>query len=411
MSAVAPFPILGMDLSFPGYLIVGALLYALAGTLIAHWIGWRLIPLNFSQQRFESDFRFAIVRAADHSEPVALMQGEGVERAELQRRFGNLVRNWTALVARQTRLTGFIGGYAQASTVVPILVNSPAYLAGAIPLGSLMQSAFAFQRVEGAFAFCLSAYSKLAEWKAYMDRLSQFEQAMTDVDRSAGARMIDVAAGRDADLHVEGLDVTLPDGAQVAALNDLTLAPGQRLMITGPSGAGKSSLFRALTGLWPSGSGTVALPAGGEILVMPQRPYFPLGSLRQAIAYPLAADDVSDAALRDALSAVGLDHLHERLNEEADWNVLLSGGEQQRVAIARALLRKPALLLFDEPVAALLDAAGHELYRKLIEKLPQTIILTIDRREVLADLHNERIELRAPAGAPRQRAGLTAASA
>jgi putative ATP-binding cassette transporter len=155
----------------------------------------------------------------------------------------------------------------------------------------------------------------------------------------------------------------------------------------------------------------VALPAGGEILVMPQRPYFPLGSLRQAIAYPLAADDVSDAALRDALSAVGLDHLHERLNEEADWNVLLSGGEQQRVAIARALLRKPALLLFDEPVAALLDAAGHELYRKLIEKLPQTIILTIDRREVLADLHNERIELRAPAGAPRQRAGLTAASA
>lgn len=407
LSAVAPLPLFGMDLSFPGYLIVGALLYALSGTLIAHWIGWRLIPLNFSQQRFESDFRFAIVRAADHSEPVALMQGESVERAELQNRFGNLVRNWTALVARQTKLTGFIGGYAQASTVVPILVNSPAYLAGAIPLGSLMQSAFAFQRVEGAFAFCLSAYSKLAEWKAYMDRLSQFEQAMTDVDHKRGAHVISVAAGNDRDLHVDDLDVTLPDGAPVAALHDLTLAPGRRVMISGPSGAGKSSLFRALTGLWPTGGGRVRLPAGGDVLVMPQRTYFPLGSLRQAITYPLAANTVSDKDLRDVLSAVGLDHLRERFDEEADWSVLLSGGEQQRIAIARALLRKPALLLFDEPVAALLDASGRELYQMLIERLPDTIIITIDRREVLADLHDQHIELKAPAAAPRQTAGLT----
>ena len=150
---------------------------------------------------------------------------------------------------------------------------------------------------------------------------------------------------------------------------------------------------------------------GADVLVMPQRPYFPLGSLRQAIAYPLAANAVSDKDLRDALAAVNLDHLHERCDEEADWSVLLSGGEQQRIAIARVLLRKPAVLLFDEPVAALLDAHGHALYRMLIEKLPDTIIMTIDRREVLADLHQERIELKAPANTPRQTSGLTPAPA
>jgi putative ATP-binding cassette transporter len=394
ISAVTPFPVFGTDLAFPGYLIVAALLYALIGTLVAHWIGWRLIPLNFNQQRYESDFRFAIVRAADHSEPIALMQGEPVERAELQDRFSNLVRNWTALVARQTRLVSFIGGYAQASTVVPILINSPAYLAAAIPLGTLMQSAFAFQRVEGAFAFCLSAYSKLAEWKAYMDRLAQFKAAMAKVDAPAPARQsIAVGVSAGPDFSVSDLSVRLPEGTPIADLPDLLLRPGERVMLTGPSGAGKSSLFRGLAGLWPGGTGTVDWPKDADILVMPQKPYFPLGSLRQVIAYPRPADEVPDAALCDALVAVGLGHLAGRLGEEADWSVLLSGGEQQRIAVARVLLRKPAVLMFDEPVAALADAPGHELYEMLVRRLPDTIILTIDRRETLRDLHGRTIAM------------------
>lgn len=404
LSAATLVPGLGGG-TIPGWLIWAALLYAGLGTLFAHLIGWRLIPLNFNQQRFESDFRFAIVRAADHSEPIALMQGEPVERADLHHRFSNLVANWTRLVATQTRLVGFVGGYGQASTVVPVLMVAPAYLAGAIPLGSLVQAALAFTRVEGAFAFCISAYPKIAEWKAMMDRLTGFEDAMIAVDESRAQTEGVIVVGREGgrELALSGLTIRLPDGSQISGFPAMALRPGDRLMIAGPSGSGKSTLFRALAGLWPSGSGTVEFPKDGEVLVMPQRPYFPLGTLRTAVAYPSSGADVPEADIVTALRDVGLPHLVARLDEEADWNVLLSGGEQQRVGIARALIRKPTVLLFDEPVAALADASGRDLYRTLLVRLPDTVVLTIDRREVLREFHPKIVELSRDAGLPQGR--------
>jgi putative ATP-binding cassette transporter len=410
LSLTTPLPVFGVNLAFPGYLIVAALLYAAIGTLVAHWIGWRLIGFNFNQQRYESDFRFAIVRAADHSEPVALMRGEAVERAELGRRFTNLVRNWTALVARQTKLTAFTAGYGHVSTLVPTLIASPAYLMGAIPLGTLIQSALAFQRVEAGFAFCIGAYAKLAEWKAIMDRLYQMEGAMAAVDRqhASGKGDIAVTVGQGPSLEIGDLAVRLLSGAPIARVPALSVQPGERVLITGPSGAGKSSLFRALMGIWPPGDGRVTLPNGGDVLVLPQRPYFPLGTLRQAMIYPLTADKVADEDVRSALAAVGLGHLAPRLDEEADWSVMLAGGEQQRVGFVRALLNKPAVLLFDEPVSTLADESGRELYRILLERLPRTIILSIDRRGVLREFHARTIEMQAVAQPPRQQAGLAA---
>ncbi len=398
LSAATPIPGFA-HLSIPGWLIWAALLYAGIGTLIAHMIGWRLIPLNFNQQRFESDFRFAIVRAADHSEPIALMKGEPVEREELRHRFANLVGNWTRLVATQTRLVGFIGGYAQASTVVPVLLVSPAYLIGAIPLGSLMQAALAFPKVEGAFAFCISSYGKIAEWKAMVDRLSQFENAMHEVDvsRARTTGVIKVTRQAQDEVDVSDLSIRLPEGAVIGGLPSLSLKPGDHVMVTGPSGSGKSTIFRAMAGLWPNGSGQVAFPTDCDVLVMPQRPYFPLGILRTVITYPRPDAEVDDATIVAALKEVGLPHLASRLDEEADWNVLLSGGEQQRVGIARALLRKPDVLLFDEPVAALSDGSGRELYQMLLDRLPDAVVMTVDRREVLREFHPKVVDLGAAA--------------
>ena len=354
ISLIAPLRLFGVDLSFPGYLVLLAIGYAALGTLIAHLIGWPLIPLQFRQQRFESDFRFAIARVTDYADAVALMHGEPVERAELRRRFVALVRNWVALVNRQNRLNGFIFGYYHVSTVFPTLVVTPAYLVGAIPLGVLMQAALAFQKVEAAFAFCITSYAKIAEWRAVMNRVAQFEAAMGEVDRPGlpGAchryrqlgrrRSVDqgsrpAAAGRRADRIGAALD----------------LAPADRLLVSGPSGAGKSSLFRGLAGTWPLGDGHVRFPQGARVLALPQRPYFPLGTLRQAVTYPMPAEDADDRLVHEAMAAAGLGHLAERLDEEAEWSTVLSGGEQQRVGFARALIQRPTILLLDEAVSTL----------------------------------------------------------
>jgi putative ATP-binding cassette transporter len=396
LSSIAPLVLFGVDLTFPGYLFFIAIAYAGLGTVVAHFVGRPLIALNFFQQRYESDFRFAIARVwdKDSAEPVALMGGEEIERRVLDRRFSTLVRNWTLLIRRQTWLTAFTSGYGQISLIFPTMVAAPAYFSGAISLGTLIQASLAFQRVDIAFAFFLHSYARIAEWKASMDRVAQLDAALDLVDRPPDpAKNIIVAKTGTPDLKVADLVVKLPSGVPVAALARLDLAPGERALLTGPSGSGKSSVLRALAGVWPVGQGRVELPAGADVLALPQKVYFPLGTLRAAVAYPTPEEEIDDERLHRVLKLVGLDHLALRLAEEADWGVLLAGGEQQRVVLARALLRKPDILLLDEATSNFDDVTSRALYDLLMRELPRTTLVSIGRPGVLAEVHAHHIAL------------------
>jgi len=397
LSAAAPLHIAGVPFAIPGYLVWAALIYAVIGTWLTHLIGWPLIPLNFQQQRFEADFRFNLVRSRENAEQIASLHGEAAERERHIDRFSLVVANWIAIMQRQKKLTFFTQSYSQASVIFPYVMVSPVYFSGAMQLGGLMQTASAFNSVQSALSYFVGAYRSIAEYLAVVARLDGFEQAIEAGRASALTQPAIEVLPRDgaSAIAVEHLTVRLPKGEPLVDAEHLTLPAGERVLVTGPSGAGKSTLFRAIAGIWPFGSGRVTVPADAKVMLVPQRPYFPVATLAAAITYPARAGTFDDARMAEVLNAVGLPHLVARLNEEAHWNRMLSGGEQQRLAIARALLYVPDYLLLDEATAALDEAAEAQLYRLMQERLKGAAVVSIGHRSTLGAFHRRRIALSA----------------
>ncbi|MDR3465704.1 MAG: ABC transporter ATP-binding protein/permease [Xanthobacteraceae bacterium] len=400
LSAEAPLHLFGRDFAIPGYLVWGALVYAVIGTILTHLIGWPLARLNFQQQAYEADFRFNLVRVRENSEQIALLKGEATERDRLLGRFASVVENWLQIMKRTKKVTAFTASYSQASVVFPFILVAPAYFANKVQLGGLMQTANAFGKVQEALSFFVSAYRALADWRAVLARLDGFETAIADAQAlSASADTIHATTGEaQPDIALKDLLVSLPSGQPLVSATDLHVRAGERLLITGPSGSGKSTLFRAIAGVWPFGRGSIIIPARAQLMVLPQRPYFPVGSLRAAIAYPTAADGFSTAQLTEAIAAVGLPALVERLDEEAHWNRMLSLGEQQRLGIARALLAAPDYLFLDEATASLDEPAEAALYRLLQDRLPRTTVVSIGHRSTLTAFHQRGVTLARSAG-------------
>jgi putative ATP-binding cassette transporter len=395
LSNDAPLHLFGQEYAIPGYLVWVALIYSVLGTVLTHLIGWPLVGIDFRQQQYEADFRFNLVRVRENSEQIALLHGEQAERERLMVRFGRVVENWLAIMSRTKKITAFTASYNQASVVFPYILVAPAYFAQKIQLGGMMQTASAFSNVQGALSFFITIYRQLAEWQAVVNRLDGFEAGIAAAQELASrSERIHVIAAGNGSIDLKQLALQLPSGTPLVNADTFTLRKGERTLMTGPSGSGKSTLFRAIAGIWPFGSGSVTVPAGTTLMMLPQRPYFPVGSLHGAIEYPAVEGAFTAEEIADTLQAVGLPKLAEQVAEHGHWNRTLSLGEQQRLGIARALLHRPEYLFLDEATASLDEPSEKALYRLLAEKLPDTTIVSIGHRSTLDAFHQRNIALR-----------------
>ncbi len=386
---------IGLDITIPGYMAVAALLYAVLGSFFANLAGRRLIPLNFMRQRYEANFRFSLVRVRENAEGIALYRGEEDESKTLKDRFADVFANGWRVLFTQVQLAFYQSGYSQLAIIFPFVVTAPHFFAGAITFGVMMQTASAFGQVQGALSFFVDNYTSLAELRAVMDRLKGLRAAVDE--RPPAAIVIDPQSGR-TDVAADGLTLALPTGQVLLDNTDLSLKPGTATLVSGESGSGKSTLFRALAGIWPFGQGTVHIPAGARVLFLPQKPYIPIGTLRDAVKYPDEHSAATDAEIVAALEAAQLAALTGRLDETAHWSNMLSGGEQQRLAIARALVFKPDWLFMDEATASLDGRNEAAIYRELKARLPATTLISIGHSPALKQWHDRIIELQRKSG-------------
>lgn len=382
------FTIPGTDIAVPGFLFWVALIYSGVGTLITHLIGRRLIGLYFNQQKYEANFRFSLARLREYAEQVALLKGEPTERSLLMGRFSDVIRNFLAIVAVRKVLMTFTAFYGQVSPFIPYIVAAPFYFLGKIQLGVLTQTANAFGRVEGSLSYFIDAYTSVADYLSVVKRLTSFDESV-DAARMQGQNHsgIERRMGTGDDVHVDELTLALPHGENIAKIA-LTLKPREHVLITGPSGSGKSTLMRALSGVWPYGQGVITIPEHRHVMLLPQKPYLPQGSLRDAITYPAEGNMYSDADLIDALKSVGLDRMSNQLDDSENWAQRLSGGEQQRLSMARALLSKPDILFLDEATSAMDEEGEADIYAMLKTRLPNATLVSIGHRSTLRAMHD-----------------------
>ncbi len=395
LSGSYSFELGGQAFTVEGFMVWAVVLYCVVGSVLTHFIGRPLIGLNFEQQRREATFRHHLVRVREYSEAIALDKGEAVENRNLDTRFSAVLGNYLKLIQKQKQLVGFTNLFGQAAVVFPFIVSAPRFFSGAIQLGQLMQIATAFDKVQTALSWFVDNYDSLASWRATTERLTSFEAALSK-QKEAVLQVDQAPSAPDSGaIEAQSLTLQLPTGVTLLDGATLRAGPGEHTLLSGPSGSGKSTLFRALAGIWPFARGRVGLPAGA--MFIPQRPYFPDGSLRDALAYPEDAARYSDEQLQTALTDALLPALAERLDDRDNWTQKLSGGEQQRLAIARVLLKKPAWVLADEATAALDLQAEHTLYERLQAQTQKAggALLSIAHRPSVVAFHTRRWQLTA----------------
>lgn len=379
----------GHPIAIPGYLVWAALFYSIIGTWLTHVVGKKLISLHFTQQKREADFRYAMVRLREMAESIAFYSGtESAEKEDhiLRNRFAKVVSNSIFIIKKEKELSWLTNFYGQVAIIFPFLVAAPRYLSKGISLGGLMQIANCFGKVQESMSYFVDVYASLAEWRSCVNRLLTFDAHMEELEKFGALHEGKLTYKEGTTISFENLTIRLPDGKTILENRFETAKIGDRIIVKGPSGKGKTTLFRVLAGLWPYGEGNIIMPARDLVFFLPQKPYLPIGTLKEAAIYPELSGD--DEEIKKYMDFAGLTHLIPHLDEVSDWSHKLSLGEQQRLAFVRLFLLKPKYVLLDEATSAMDEAMEEKMYRELLKDKERTI-LSIGHRSTLDQFHNK----------------------
>src|SRR4051794_38608678 len=381
------------SVTIPGFLVIGAVIYAViaSGTMVA--VGGRYITAAENKNQAEAEYRYVLTRLRENGESIALLGGEEEERAEHDRTLRYVIGRCRDVAMQYMRTTMISQGSAQIAPIFPVLLCAPKYVWGEMSLGEMMQAASAFVSVQSAFGWLVDNYPRFADWTASARRIASLMVSLDALEAAEkeGAGRIQRASTGEAALRLDNLSVTLDDGTSVVNETEVSIAPGERVLVVGESGTGKSSLVRAIAGLWPWGSGEIQYHANAKLSFLPQRAYLPLGTLRRALSYPSPEGTFDEEALDKILLDVGLPDLRHRLDEEAPWDQILSGGEKQRIAFARLLLQAPDIIVLDEATSALDPMSQHHLMRLLMERMPHATLISVGHRPELEAFHQRKL--------------------
>lgn len=391
LSGSLEFTFMGREWSIDGYMFWAALVYSVIGTWVTHLVGKKLVQLNFVQQRYEADFRFSMIRLRENAENIAFYRGEQQESGVFKERFTLLLDNFWRLVTKHKQLIWLNSGYSQIAIIFPFVVAMNRYLSKEITLGGLMQVANAFGSVQTSLSYFIDVYASLAQWKAVVLRLTYFGRHMHEVSSEADKFHVDRFVTAEV-VSADGLQVNLPDGTPLLKKISFTLEPGQNVLIRGVSGSGKSTLLRAISGIWPFVEGRISLPDTKDLMFIPQRPYLPLGTLRNALLYP-GTKMISDEHLLKLMEQCEIGYLSDKLDVVGDWSHVLSIGEQQRLAFVRAHVQQPLWLFLDEATSALDETTEAKMYMQLGSSLPNTTVVSIGHRSTLNKYHQKALNI------------------
>jgi putative ATP-binding cassette transporter len=391
------FTVGGAHIYIPGFLVIAAVIYALVASGSMMLIGRRFVAISEDKNQSEAELRYVLTRLRENGESIALIQGEEEERAGVDRSLKKVLLTWRDICFQHMKTTVVSQTSSYIAPVLPLILCAPKFLDGTMSLGQVMQAASAFTIVQMAFNWLVDNYPRLADWTASGRRVASLMVSLDALERAEHGdgvgRILRRDDGEGAALRLRDLAVTLDDGTAVVNDTDVAIMPGERVLVAGESGTGKSTLVRAIAGLWPWGEGRIEVQKGAKLMLLPQRPYIPIGTLRRAATYPDAAESRSVGEIAEAFRRVGLEHLIDRVEDEGPWDQTLSGGEKQRLAFARIFLHEPDIIVLDEATAAL-DPKSQDKLMELLSKQPEhTTLLSVGHRPELEAFHSRKIVL------------------